>query len=111
MGRSRESSGAQIDVTDLIRAKGPGTYTLSGYFYSTIGSRKANLCLRFNSVDKIQQSSYLSSSYSQISGSVTLTQSDIDNMTHAVVLVIGDNRGDSYNTNDIYFHSVKLVKN
>ncbi|MCR4718646.1 MAG: DUF4832 domain-containing protein [Firmicutes bacterium] len=112
INRSIENSGAQIDVTDLLRAKGPGTYTLSGNFKSSINSRKANLCLRINSFDVIQQAELLSdSSYKTISGNVTITQDQLNKMTHAVVVIIGDNRSYVDNTYEIYFNNVTLTKN
>lgn len=110
--RSAEWSGAQIDVTDLLKKNGAGTYRFEGYFRNDSGSTRNMTIfpLRINSVTEYSfTATGIGTSWKKVTGDVTITEDQINKMTHAVTLIIGDSRN-SYNGNEIYMDNVTLTK-
>lgn len=110
--RSDLWSGAQIDVTELLKQNGAGTYRFEGWFRTpAISSRKLTVYpFRINSVTEYTFTAQISSSWTKVTGDVEISQEQIDKMTHAVTLILGDDRGAYYNSKDIYFDDVTLTK-
>ncbi len=111
--RSDLWSGAQIDITDRLRENGAGTYRFEGWFRtsSALTSRKITVYpFRINSVKEYTISAEIGSSWTKVMGDIVISQEQMDNMTHAVTLILGDDRGSYYNTRDIYFDDITLTK-
>ena len=111
--RSDMWSGAQIDITELLKQNGAGTYRFEGWFRTTgiLTSRKLNVYpFRINSVTEYTISAEINNSWSEVTGDIEISQEQIDKMTHAVTLILGDDRGSYYNSKDIYFDDITLTK-
>lgn len=111
--RSDMWSGAQIDITELLKQNGAGTYRFEGWFRTTgiLTSRKLTVYpFRINSVTEYTISAEINNSWSEVTGDIEISQEQIDKMTHAVTLILGDDRGSYYNSKDIYFDDITLTK-
>lgn len=111
--RSDLWSGAQIDITNLLKQNGAGTYRFEGWFRTpmTLTTRKLNVYpFRINSVTEYKITAEIGSSWTKVSGDIEISKEQIEKMTHAVTLILGDDRGSYYNSKDIYFDDVTLTK-
>lgn len=111
--RSDLWSGAQIDITDLLQQNGAGTYRFEGWFRlsSGIGNRRITVYpFRINSGTEYTFTADVGSSWTKVTQDIEISQEQIDKLTHAVTLILGDDRGSFYNTRDIYFDDITLTK-
>ena len=109
-------SGAQIDITQLLKQNGAGTYRFEGWFRmesSFLGSTSRKVTVypfRINSVTEYSISAEINSSWTKVTGDIVISQEQIEKMTHAVTLILGDDRGSYYNSKEIYFDDITLTK-
>ncbi len=112
--RSDLWSGAQIDITELLKQNGAGTYRFEGWFRLSSGlgsSRRITVYpFRINSLIEYSFVSEIGTSWTKITKDVEISEEQIDKLTHAVTLILGDDRGSYYNTRDIYFDDITLTK-
>lgn len=114
--RSDMWSGAQIDITQLLKQNGAGTYRFEGWFRmesSFLGSTSRKITVypfRINSVTEYSISAEINSSWTKVTGDIVISQEQIEKMTHAVTLILGDDRGSYYNSKEIYFDDITLTK-
>lgn len=109
--RINDWSGAQIDITDLLKENGAGTYRFEGWFRTgALTSRTITVCpFRINSVTEYTFTASIGKNWTQVTQEVEISQEQIDKMTHAVTLIRGS--GSAYlNTADIYFDDITLTK-
>ena len=109
--RINDWSGAQIDITDLLKENGAGTYRFTGWFRTGAAtSRTITVCpFRINSITEYSFTASIGRNWTQVTQDIVITQEQIDKMTHAVTLIRGS--GSSYlNTADIYFDDITLTK-
>lgn len=105
--------GAQIDITEKLRANGPGTYKMSGYFKADAGTG-ISIYLGYMNAGAITKSTTFDSvntAWKKIEQTVTFTSEDINNMAQMSLLITGrDGAQAGSTTANIYFDDVRITK-
>ncbi|MBQ7574344.1 MAG: DUF4832 domain-containing protein [Clostridia bacterium] len=105
--------GAQVDITERLRANGPGTYKMSGYFKADAGTG-ISIYLGYMNAGATTKSTAFSSvntSWKKLEQTVTFTSEDINNMAQMSLLITGrDGTYAGSTTANIYFDDVRITK-
>ena len=106
--------GAQIDITERLVANGPGTYRMTGRFRGNNGVGIGIYLgyLNAGATSKSTAFHYAGSSWTEITQEFTVTESDINSIAQASLLIVGRD-GALYTGDvkkDIYFDDVRITK-